>query len=702
MAARTKNRGLVFLRRSSGKQESSLQVQLEWAIREAAKLQVVLDASVTDLEFMQSRGEHSYKSIRLDDAKTGADLERAGFLTFKADVLTDKSISHVFLIRRDRLARPEDATKMVSIEKEIRQSGVTFVMADKIGKPLDVGLPDIGEEISMWIDYYESGEFLRKHAERVISSKIILAKAGNWTGGRAPYGFARVLVKASGEVREELVDGRRVREPGCHVRIMPKDKDKLAIWSYILDLKHKGWGAPRIAQHLNGLGIPSPDAGRTRTDHGVKHLVSGKWSTRSVLELCRNPAIIGELAFGRRSDGAHRRLGKDGPRLLNQKDRDANDRPKLIRNNKEDRITTPTGFASQYEVTKWNEINRQMDERGKNQAGIPRSKDPARYPLATRVIDLTDGCGSIMYARTSGERRQYVCGRYTRTNFAECHNNTVDADALLRSTIQDLKQLVVLAGGREHVRRRLKESIEAKGAAAEKTTAERETEFLKGNLRQLTIDLATMDRRMAREGDDNRYAMIACQRDLLLKEISDIETKIGSLVQEMGTVRTVEADVDEAMRLFEEITALTEDDASRLKIGEIVRRIGLWIGLNYAAGVKGTKRQVRVLQGGIMTFGNEELPVRLFGNQRVDPNGGALTVDGRHEVRTEEDCVQTQPGVVTASGPMPEAAPPGPFESRQEGISYTKVSRGDRASIELFLSGCDRMIAGVYLSGIGF
>lgn len=677
MGARTKNRGLVFLRRSSGKQESSLQVQLEWAIKEAANLEVSLDASHADLDFMQSRGLHSHKSIRLDDAITGANLERAGFLTFKADVLADKSISHVFLIRRDRLARPEDATKMVSVEKEIRQSGVTFVMSDKICKPLDVGLPDIGEEFSMWIDYYQSGDFLRKHAERVISSKILLARAGNWTGGRAPFGFVRVLVAASGEVLEELADGRRVREPGAHVRIMPKDTDKLAIWRYILDLKDKGWGAPRIAKHLNSLGIPSPDAGRTRTDHGVKHLVSGKWSTRSVLELCRNPAIIGMLSFGRRSDGTHRRLGKDGPRVLNEKDRDSNDRPKLIRNSIEDRITTPTGFDSQYELSKWNEINRQMDERGKSQAGIPRSKDPARYPLATRVIDLTDGCGSIMYARTSGERRQYVCGRYTRTNFAECHNNSVDADALLRSTIQDLKQLVVLGGGRENVRRRLKERIEAQGAAAEKTTAQREVEFLKSNLSQLTIDLETMDHRMARERDDKRYAMIADQRDLLLKEISDTETKIRSLVQDMGTVRTVEADVDEAMRLFEEITALTEDEASRLKIGEIVRRIGLWIGLNYAAGIKGTKRQVRVLQGGIMTFGNEELPVRLFGNQRLDPNGGAQTVDGGHDVRTEEDCVQTQLGVVSASGPNPEAAPPGPFECRQEGISYTKVSRGD-------------------------
>src|SRR5581483_3741199 len=124
-------------------------------------------------------------------------------------------------------------------------------------------------------------EFLRKHAERVITAKMALAKGGYWTGGRAPYGFVRVLVDAQDNVLEELADGKHVRQQGCHVRVMPKDEAKIAVWILILELKRKGWGASRIAKHLNELGIPSPDAGRTRTDHGVKHLVSGKWGTRS-------------------------------------------------------------------------------------------------------------------------------------------------------------------------------------------------------------------------------------------------------------------------------------------------------------------------------------------------------------------------------------------------------------------------------------
>jgi hypothetical protein len=267
----------------------------------------------------------------------------------------------------------------------------------------------------------------------------------------------------------ELADGRKVRQQGCHVRIMPKDEKKLGVWIYMLDLKHIGWGGPRIANHLNDLGIPSPDAGRTRTDHGVKHFVSGKWSTRTVLELCRNPAIVGIVSAGRRSDGAHRRIGADGPRLLSESDRDANDNPKLIQNDKDVVISSPTGFDAKYDSTKWQEIADRMEERGRCQRNIPRAKDPAKYPLAACVRDLTDDCGSTMYGRPHGNRSLYVCGRYMRSGGGDCNNNAVDAEALLRSTIHDLKQLTILAGGREQIRRRLEvdRSKEANGRVDE-------------------------------------------------------------------------------------------------------------------------------------------------------------------------------------------------------------------------------------------
>ena len=113
MAARTKNRGLVYLRRSTDRQETSLQAQLEWVIAEASRCQVTLDAAPADLHHMIAHQLSSYKDIRLDDGITGADLTRPGFVALQQDALRDRGISHVFIYRRDRLARPEEAGVML-------------------------------------------------------------------------------------------------------------------------------------------------------------------------------------------------------------------------------------------------------------------------------------------------------------------------------------------------------------------------------------------------------------------------------------------------------------------------------------------------------------------------------------------------------------------------------------------------------------
>ena len=231
-----------------------------------------------------------------------------------------------------------------------------------------------------------------------------------------------------------------IRQAGCHVRIFPKEESKIAIWLMIIELKSQGWGLKRIASHLNALGIPSPGAGTIRTDHGVKHIVSGKWCPNTVAELCRNRAILGIQDTGRRSEGAHRRFGPDGPRPLNDNDRLENRKPRVIKNSKDVIVSASLGFEPKFATDVWQDIQDQMDERSRSQRGVRRAKDPAKYPLASRVFDLTDGCGSIMYGITSGQRRLYKCGRYQRTAGAECHHNLVDAAALLRLTTRTLTQ----------------------------------------------------------------------------------------------------------------------------------------------------------------------------------------------------------------------------------------------------------------------
>lgn len=116
----------------------------------------------------------------------------------------------------------------------------------------------------------------------------------------------------------------------------------------------------------------------------------------TVAELCHNQIIVGLHEYGKRSEGQIRRLGAQGPRLLEEeKDLSGDGRPRVITNDPSLRISKQVG-ETKYDMEQWRDIQTQMQERGRTQRGIARAKDPARYPLACRLVDLTGGCGSVL------------------------------------------------------------------------------------------------------------------------------------------------------------------------------------------------------------------------------------------------------------------------------------------------------------------
>jgi DNA invertase Pin-like site-specific DNA recombinase len=640
MAARNKQRGLVYLRRSTDRQETSLQAQLEWARAASARQQVRLDASVADLEWMRAHRLSSYKDLRLDDGRSGADLTRPGFVALQQDALADPAVSHLFIYRRDRLARPEEAAAMLLIENGLARAGITLVFCDHVAPPLERGQTDLARDVSVLLNYHESGDFLNKLAERVLLAQRQLARDGFRTGGNAPYGFARVLVDASGQVLEELVPGRRVRQAGCHVRIVPKDEAKIQVWLYVLDLKYQGWGHKRIAQHLNALGIPSPGAGRVRTDQGARHVVSGRWSASTVRELCDNRAILGIQDFGRRSEGAHRRLGANGPRLLDDADRTPSDKPKVVLNDPSLIVSAATGSAARFDVERWEAIQEQQLARGRAQRGVPRAKDPARYPLSCRLVDLTDGCGAILYGRLHGQRPLYVCGRYARTEGAECHNNAVDGEAVLRFTLNTLRQLLERQGNRDQLRQALLERARQAQPDRLPSPAEAGVHVLEERCEQLRSEWAVVQRRMAREKDDARYEAMAAEFDRIRQELASAEKELqGKPSHQTRTAAwTPEEEVDKALAVLDDVERITADGSARADVNPLLRRLGVRLGLTFGSAVKGKKRVVRRLLGGLMTFGDAELPVKPHGLDHVPPAGGSARAGEAGSAITQFDA----------------------------------------------------------------
>jgi len=341
-------RGIVYIRKSVQGDKLSPVTQLDWAIREAQRHNIDMDASEQMLEEMLYARTSHRGDVYVDVGISGAEMQRPGFDAFLKRAVDDKSVTHCFIHMRDRLARPNEPAEAMLIESRLRRANKTLVFSDGILLPLGHGESSITDSMQSLIAYDGANQYLKKLAERIVGCHAKLADNGYWTGGRAPYGFVRILVGPDDSELRELKDGERVRQAGCHVRIKPKDTDKIETWLEIIKMRTKnGWGMKRIANELNRRGIPSPDTGRMRHDrYGHAYEVSGKWSPNTVSSLLRNRAIIGQLSWGVRSEGAHRRIGEDGPRGLLDSDITESGRPRVIRNPENMQVIRSAGFEA--------------------------------------------------------------------------------------------------------------------------------------------------------------------------------------------------------------------------------------------------------------------------------------------------------------------------------------------------------------------
>ena len=404
MKSRPQNRGLSYYRRSDDKQETSLGQQHGWARETADKMGVVFRGTLADVERMQQQKLSHHQDIYIADAITGGDLSRPGFLQFLADAKADSTVSTVFVFKRDRLARPQDVLQMVALERDLILSGVTLVTHDRVFTPEDVKANDIVYLITSLIEYQQHGKFSPQLGDRMIFVQAAMAVKGYSTGGRAPFGFARGLVGPDDQFVQWLEDGEKIRRPGHHVRFLPYDVDKLRTWVMMLEWRAAGDGYKRITRKLNELGIAAPDAGRVRRDHGQRHHVPGKWHPTTVRDLCSNPLIAGIKQYAKRSMGRYRRVGPDGPRELTEADRGPGDQPRTLENPLELRVRADSGGEAFVDAATWDAIQPKgrTQEEGRR-AGGRKPNNPDRYPLSTRIIDLTDGraAGCTVASRAS-------------------------------------------------------------------------------------------------------------------------------------------------------------------------------------------------------------------------------------------------------------------------------------------------------------
>ena len=308
----TTGRGLFYTRDSGGKHENTPGQYVLWARNEAARLGVSFTGTPDQIATMIREGRSQEADLFLDHGVTGNKLKRLGLDAMMETALTDPSVSHIFIPRRDRLARPDDPVDAVKLENLLRAAGLTLVFQDRVVQPLERGhRRDISELLVAVIDYNFAGEFRRELAQKILHAQITLARAGFSIGGRPPFGFRRWLTRADGTPVRLLAAGEYVKMAGHHVVWLPGPEEELALIRRILGML-ESMPASRVAATLTEEGVPPPDVGRYRTDHGVRHLTSGVWHQTTITNIARNPLLLAVMSYGRRSMGDQLRFAPGG------------------------------------------------------------------------------------------------------------------------------------------------------------------------------------------------------------------------------------------------------------------------------------------------------------------------------------------------------------------------------------------------------
>jgi len=201
-----KSTGVFYHRDSEGHSELAPPQYVEWARGEAARLGVSFSGTADAINSLIANRKSFAGDLFLDYGISGNQLSRPGFDALRARVLSDSTVTHLFVSKRDRLARPDNPLDAMTIEYELRSSGLTIVlMGGRLLGPIARGQRINLEDLLLsMIDYDASGKFRRDLAEKLIHAKIKLAQAGFSIGGEPLYGFRRWLCAMDGTLKRQL------------------------------------------------------------------------------------------------------------------------------------------------------------------------------------------------------------------------------------------------------------------------------------------------------------------------------------------------------------------------------------------------------------------------------------------------------------------------------------------------------------------
>jgi hypothetical protein len=586
-----------------------------WAQRQTQELGLQFNGTSDVIEDMIRDGLAVNGDLFLDYGVQGNVLSREALDALIKTALEDLSVSHIFIPRRNRLARPNDPIDGIRLENALRVHGLTLVFMDATLAPFSQSKgPDIAELISAAIDYDRSRKDRRELAEKVIYAQLRLAKMGFSTGGRPPYGFRRFLVKEGGDTVRQLNEGEYVKMRGHHVLWLPGPEEEWTVIRRILQMLETT-PASRVAKTLTEEGVPTPDHGRFRTDNGVRHRTSGVWGQSTVVNIARNPLLQGVVEYGRRSMGDQLRFSPEGPRELDETDYRAEEansqegdkpKPKVIRNSETDRISAPTQFESDVDPERHRRLLEKLNERGGTQRGKPRSRDPKKNPLGGRIFDMN--CGWALYRQPYGKSFRYLCGLYQQSHGAKCSHNHVNGETAARFVLSCIQQRALTPQRLRKLEARIRQLADGEQRDNQQ---QQEIARKRAELAEVEPQRDQASNNLARAKTDEQYQAIATVFDQLSKQVASLQAEIVAAEARTTTANEADSAVDAAMAIIHQMTNLVREGEDLVSARQLFGLVNVRLFIGFQS-VKVGKRELNKIQGGMVTFGNAPPPIDIY------------------------------------------------------------------------------------------
>jgi DNA invertase Pin-like site-specific DNA recombinase len=268
----------------------------------------------------------------------------------------------------------------------------------------------IGDDITQLVKHSEAHQYSVKLSELTLRGMKSHAKLGHSVGGKAPYGYDRLLVDQSGNPVKILRGGEHKADKLQRVIFTPSPSEA-PIVREIFEAFAASIGVCRIADDMNSRKVQPP-----RGQH---------WMTSTLRALLKNRVYLGERIYNRRSYKGYRR-GEKGD----------------LFNPSADWIHAGGAHEPLIDENLWARVQARFKTWTSRAGG--RERKP--YLLSGMCICARCGYKLLAQRKRSGkgyERLYYQCGGYARSGRSVCFSLYIPAEYL---------EAIVINAVRDHLK----------------------------------------------------------------------------------------------------------------------------------------------------------------------------------------------------------------------------------------------------------